>query len=210
MQMSPERSFLKNILDKLLACAALFLLAPILLLLALIIFLRLGSPVIFRQVRPGHNGQPFTIYKFRSMSNACDTKGNLLSDKERLLSFGSLLRRTSLDETPELFNVIKGDMSLVGPRPLLMQYLPYYTQRERLRNSVKPGITGWAQIHGRNCLPWDERLEMDAWYVENWSIWLDLKILAMTVYTVLKRDGVAVDSYELEEDLDKVRQQPAH
>lgn len=208
--MSPEQSFLKSVLEKSFSCIALVLLSPVLLLLSLLIYLRLGSPIIFRQVRPGLHGQQFTIYKFRSMKDLYDAQGEYLSDKERLTTFGCLMRKTSLDELPELFNVLKGDMSLVGPRPLLMQYLPYYTKREQLRNSVKPGITGWAQVHGRNKLPWDERLEMDVWYVENWSILLDLKILAMTIYTVLKRDDVAVDSYELENDLDKERQQPAH
>lgn len=206
--MSPERSLGKKILDKFLAGFALLLLAPLMVVLALIIYLRLGAPIFFRQVRPGLNSQPFTIYKFRTMLGAADKQGRPLTDKERLVPLGILMRRTSLDELPELFNVLKGDMSLVGPRPLLMQYLPYYTQRENLRNTVKPGITGWAQIHGRNQLPWSERLEMDAWYVENWSMGLDLKILAMTVYKVLKRDGVVADSYELEEDLNKERQLP--
>lgn len=208
--MSPERSYLKKILDKIIACIALLLLAPLLIFLTLIIYLRIGTPIFFRQDRPGLNGQPFTIYKFRTMNNTCNAHGELLPDKERLTAIGSLMRKTSLDELPELFNVLKGDMSLVGPRPLLMQYLPYYTQREQIRNSVRPGITGWAQTHGRNHLPWNERLEMDAWYIENWSIWLDLKILAMTVYTVLKRDGVAVDTGELERPLDKERQQLVH
>ena len=208
--MTPEQSFLKSILDKSIACITLVLLSPFLLLLSLIIYLRLGSPIFFCQVRPGLNSQPFTIYKFRTMNNACNAHGELLPDTDRLTAMGSLMRKTSLDELPELFNVLKGDMSLVGPRPLLIQYLPYYTLREQVRNSVRPGITGWAQIHGRNHLPWDERLEMDVWYIENWSTWLDLKILAMTAYTVLKRDGVAVDTSEIEGALDKIRQQSAH
>lgn len=204
--MSPEHSLAKKILDKVLAGFALVLFSPLLAILALLIYMRLGPPVLFRQVRPGLDTQPFTIYKFRTMRDAVNNKGRSLTDKERLVSLGVLMRRTSLDELPELFNVLKGDMSLVGPRPLLMQYLPYYTQRENLRNTVKPGITGWAQINGRNQLPWNERLEMDAWYVENWSMSLDLKILAMTVYKVIKRDGAVADSYELEEDLNKERQ----
>lgn len=205
--MSEERSIAKKLLDTILAASALVLLAPLLLILSLTLYVRLGSPVLFSQTRAGLNGAPFTLYKFRTMSDARDREGNLLTDKERLTPIGKFLRLSSLDELPELFNVLRGEMSMVGPRPLLMQYLPYYTPRERLRHSVRPGITGWAQVNGRNCLTWDKRLEMDAWYVENWSIWLDLRILFKTLGTVLLRDGVVVDSYEVENDLDKERQQ---
>lgn len=208
--MSPDQSLLKKILDRLLACIALIVLSPLLILLSFIILYKLGSPIFFRQERPGLNGEPFTIYKFRTMSKSTDLDGKLLSDKDRMTPLGTLLRKYSLDELPEFFNVLIGDMSLVGPRPLLMQYLAYYTHRESIRNTVKPGITGWAQIHGRNHVSWDERLEMDVWYVENWSFWLDLRILCKTISCVLRRDGVAVVSYELEDDLDNERRQGAH
>lgn len=208
--MSAVRSTAKKLLDRILAAGALVLLAPLLFVLAVIVYARLGPPVFFSQTRSGLNGEPFTLYKFRTMSDDRGRDGNVLTDKERLTPTGNFLRMSSLDELPELFNVVRGEMSLVGPRPLLMQYLPYYTPRERLRHSVRPGITGWAQVHGRNCLSWDKRLEMDAWYVENWSLWLDLRILFKTLGAVLRRDGVAVDSYEVENDLDKERQQVSH
>jgi lipopolysaccharide/colanic/teichoic acid biosynthesis glycosyltransferase len=184
----------------------LVVLLPLMGILALLVRLRLGTPILFCQVRPGLYGKPFTIFKFRTMTDARDAEGNLLPDEHRLTPLGRFLRRTSLDELPELINVIKGDMSLVGPRPLLMQYLPYYTERERLRNSVKPGITGWAQINGRNYTPWDERLAMDVWYVENWSIRLDLRILVMTVFKVIEGEGVAVDPDVAETFLDQERE----
>ncbi|RKX62201.1 MAG: hypothetical protein DRP37_02185, partial [Thermodesulfobacteriota bacterium] len=148
---------------------------------------------------------PFTIYKFRTMTDAMDAKGNLLPDGQRLTPLGGFLRSTSLDELPELFNVLKGDMSLVGPRPLVMKYLPYYTDREQLRHSVRPGITGWAQVNGRNLILWDERLAMDVWYVENWSICLDLRILAITILKVLRREGAAKDPDSVEIHLDQER-----
>lgn len=200
----------KRILDLLITLPVMLGFIPAFVLLALLVRVYIGKPVIFRQTRPGLAAQPFAILKFRTMSDARDAEGKLLPDNMRLKRLGRFLRATSLDELPELFNVVKGDMSLVGPRPLLMQYLPHYSEREKLRHSVRPGITGWAQVHGRNLLPWDDRLGMDVWYVENWSISLDLKILAMTVYAVLKRDGVAVVTSELEGALDKERQQPAH
>lgn len=165
-------------------------LLPIFIVVALAVWLSLGRPVLFRQVRPGLNGRAFTMYKFRSMSNARDSNGRLLPPEERLTSFGRFLRSTSLDELPELINVIKGDMSLVGPRPLLLEYLPLYTSEQARRQDVRPGITGWAQVNGRNAISWEERFALDVWYVDNWSFGLDLKILYLTLLTVLRRDGV--------------------
>lgn len=200
-----SRDVVKRSVDLVLATAALLLLSPGLLLVAALIRCKLGAPVIFRQLRPGRLGQPFAILKFRTMTDARDATGQLLPDGDRLTPFGVFLRRTSLDELPELLNVLKGEMSLVGPRPLLLRYLPYYSERERLRHSVRPGITGWAQIHGRNCLPWNERLALDVWYVEHQSLALDLKILALTVRAVLTREGVAANPDEVETDLDQER-----
>ena len=200
---SPSRA--KCLMDLCMVIPALAILLPLMGILMLLVRIMHGSPILFRQLRPGMHGQPFTIYKFRTMTDARDNRGNLLADELRLTSLGRFLRRTSLDELPEMINILKGEMSLVGPRPLLMQYLPYYTEREQLRNSVKPGITGWAQINGRNYTPWDERLAMDVWYVENWSIRLDLRILAMTVLQVTKGEGVAVDPDTVETYLDQER-----
>ena len=180
---------------------------PLIAVLALFVRIKIGSPVIFSQQRPGYHEQPFQLYKFRTMTDECDRNGVLLPDGQRLTPFGAFLRRASLDELPELFNVLKGNMSLVGPRPLLMRYLPYYTQRERVRHQTLPGITGWAQINGRNLLPWDKRLALDAWYVENRSLWLDVKILCATFIKVLAREGVSADTAEVETDLDQERQQ---
>ncbi|MGE4545750.1 MAG: sugar transferase [Pedobacter sp.] len=193
---------LKRCLDLLFAGTILMLLLPLLLGVSLLVRWKIGKPVFFRQVRPGLNERPFTLYKFRTMSMDRDKDGNLLPDGVRLTSLGRILRNTSLDELPELFNVLKGDMSLVGPRPLYSHYLPWYSQRERLRHTVRPGITGWAQIHGRNCLPWDRRLAMDVWYVENWSLLLDGRILLKTVLFVLNRQGVSADPDLVETDLD--------
>lgn len=180
----------KRLFDLLISLLALLLLSPLLGLLALLVGVKLGLPVFFCQQRPGLHGQLFILYKFRTMTVVRDKQGNLLSDSERLTKLGRFMRRTSLDELPELWNVLKGDMSLVGPRPLLQEYLPYYTQREQLRHTVRPGITGWAQINGRNLVKWDERLEMDVWYVENMTIWLDLRILVETILKVLVRKDV--------------------
>lgn len=184
---------MKRLLDVILASVGLVLLAPFMLFLALLVRLRLGSPVLFRQTRPGLHGKPFTMFKFRTMTDARDDDGNLLPDDQRLPRFGRLLRATSLDELPELWNVLKGDMSLVGPRPLLMEYLPLYTPEQARRNEVRPGITGWAQVNGRNALSWDDRFRLDVWYVDNHSIWLDLKILFLTVKKVLVREGISAD-----------------
>lgn len=158
--------------------------------LALMVRLILGKPVLFRQQRPGLHGRPFTIYKFRTMTEACDAHGNLLPDGERLTRFGRFLRGTSLDELPELFNVLKGDMSLVGPRPLLMQYLDRYTPEQARRHKVKPGLTGWSQVNGRNAISWEEKFRLDVWYVDNRSIWLDIKIILITAWMIIRREGI--------------------
>lgn len=168
---------------------------PLLLLLALLIRIKLGSPVFFKHQRPGIHGKPFGMIKFRTMMDASDNEGNLLPDAERLTSFGEFLRKFSLDELPELWNVLNGDMSLVGPRPLLMEYLPLYSVEQAKRHNVKPGITGWAQVNGRNAIGWDEKFKLDVWYVEHQSFWLDIKILFMTVYKVLKREGISQDGH---------------
>lgn len=196
---------MKRFFDLVAASGLLILFAPLLLGLTVATRLILGQPALFRQERPGLHGRPFSLIKFRTMTDQRDATGNLLPDAVRLTPFGAFLRRASLDELPELVNVLKGEMSLVGPRPLLMRYLPHYSPREQLRHSVRPGITGWAQIHGRNCLPWDQRLELDVWYVEHQSLWLDLQILARTVGKVLSREGVAANPDEVETDLDQER-----
>ncbi|GAB4580291.1 MAG: sugar transferase [Anaerolineales bacterium] len=180
----------KRLFDLLLTIPGLVLVSPLLLLTALLVRIFHGSPVIFQHKRPGYRGQPFTLYKFRTMSNARDPRGNLLPDEQRLTPFGKFLRATSLDELPELFNVLKGEMSLIGPRPLLMQYLDRYTPEQARRHEVLPGITGWAQINGRNNLSWEVKFELDVWYVDHWSLWLDVKILAWTFWKVLKREGI--------------------
>jgi len=196
---------MKRLFDLIGAGSLLLLLAPLLLLLALAVRIRLGSPVLFRQLRPGRFGQPFRMVKFRTMTDARDANGQLLSDAERLTPLGCVLRRYSLDELPELINVLRGEMSLVGPRPLLMEYLPYYSAEEQRRHDVRPGITGWAQINGRNHLPWEQRLALDVWYVDHRTFGLDLLILLKTVGKVLCRDGVAVDPDEVETNLHEER-----
>lgn len=173
------------------ALAGLVLLAPLLAAIALGIRLTLGGPVLFRQVRPGLHGRPFGLVKFRTMRDALDASGAPLPDEQRLTRFGRLLRATSLDELPELWNVLTGDMSLVGPRPLLMEYLPLYTPRQARRHEVKPGLTGWAQVSGRNAIGWDEKFALDVWYVDHRSHWLDLKILALTLIKVLRAEGIS-------------------
>lgn len=182
---------MKRLLDLTVAAGALVLLSPILLLLAWLVRRKLGSPVLFRQIRPGLDGQAFDMVKFRTMRDAVDANGSPLPDSERLTSFGKFLRSTSLDELPELWNVLKGEMSLVGPRPLLMEYLPLYSPEQARRHDVRPGITGWAQINGRNALSWEEKFRLDVWYVDNCSLWLDLKIVWMTVAKVFKREGIS-------------------
>ena len=180
----------KGLFDLFLAAAALVVLAPMLVALALAVRLAIGTPILFNQQRPGLHGRPFTIYKFRTMSDARDAAGGLLPDAERLGWFGKFLRTTSLDELPELINVLRGEMSIVGPRPLLMEYLPRYSAEQMRRHDVLPGITGLAQINGRNAASWPRKFELDVWYVDHRSMWLDLKIIAVTVWKVLKRDGI--------------------
>lgn len=183
---------IKRVFDFCFVAVGLIVLAPFLLCLALLVRVKHGSPVLFRQRRIGLNERPFDIFKFRSMSNEWDTDGNLLPDEQRLTKFGAFLRKNSLDELPELINILRGEMSLVGPRPLLPEYLPFYTERERLRHTVRPGLTGLAQTSGRNMLGWDDRLELDAKYVENYSIGFDLRLLAKTIWKVLRREGITV------------------
>jgi lipopolysaccharide/colanic/teichoic acid biosynthesis glycosyltransferase len=181
----------KRWLDLGVALPAFLMCAPVMLALALLLRLSLGKGIFFCQQRPGLYGRPFKIYKFRTMTNACDAQGRLLPDAERLTRLGRFLRSASLDELPELFNVLKGDMSLVGPRPLLMQYLERYTPEQRRRHEVKPGITGWAQVNGRNAITWDEKFKLDVWYVDHQSLWLDVRIIARTILKVLKREGIS-------------------
>jgi sugar transferase EpsL len=180
----------KRLMDLMLTIPAVLVLSPLLLLTALLVRVRLGTPVLFAQQRPGLYGRPFEIFKFRTMTDARGASGELLPDADRLTRFGRFLRGTSLDELPELFNVLKGDMSLVGPRPLLMQYLTRYTPEQARRHTVKPGITGWAQVNGRNALTWEEKFKLDVWYVDNQSFWLDVKIIIMTIWKILKREGI--------------------
>ncbi|WDG76781.1 sugar transferase [Pseudomonas chlororaphis] len=171
----------------------LLLLAPVMAIVAWQIRKKLGSPVLFRQIRPGKDGKPFEMVKFRTMRDAHDAMGNPLPDSERMTPFGSFLRSSSLDELPELWNVLKGDMSLVGPRPLLMEYLPLYNSEQYRRHEVRPGVTGWAQINGRNALEWEEKFNLDVWYVDNQSLWLDLKVIFLTIKKVVIRDGISAE-----------------
>ncbi|WP_108444321.1 sugar transferase [Halomonas denitrificans] len=184
---------MKRLMDLLVALVALLLLSPLLLGIALVVRRNLGAPVLFRQTRPGRHGRPFQMIKFRTMRDGEDAQGRPLPDAERLTPFGEKLRATSLDELPELWNVLKGDMSLVGPRPLLMDYLPLYDAEQFRRHEVRPGVTGWAQVNGRNALSWEEKFALDVWYVDHRTLWLDLKILAMTVAKVVAREGIAHD-----------------
>ena len=185
----------KCVMDRICAAIGLVLLAPLLTLLVILVRWKLGSSVFFCRPRPGFKGRPFTILKFRTMTDARDAAGNLLPDAERLTAFGRWFRWTSLDELPELFNVLKGDMSLVGPRPLLMQYLPRYTLEQARRHEVKPGITGWAQVNGRNAISWEEKFKLDVWYVDHCSLCLDLKILVMTMIQVFQRKGISAEGH---------------
>ncbi|KPQ29099.1 MAG: Sugar transferases involved in lipopolysaccharide synthesis [Marinobacter excellens HL-55] len=184
---------IKRVLDVLASVFALIVLLPVIGIVALLIRRKLGSPVLFRQTRPGLNGKPFEMVKFRTMLDATDKHGNPLPDDQRMTPFGSFLRSTSLDELPELWNVLKGDMSLVGPRPLLVEYLPLYSKKQYRRHEVRPGVTGWAQVNGRNAISWEDKFQLDVWYVDNRSLWLDLKILFLTVKRVLVRDGISGD-----------------
>ncbi|QOW51081.1 sugar transferase [Acinetobacter sp. YH12138] len=184
---------LKRLLDIVIASSALVLLSPVYALVAYKVKKNLGSPVLFRQVRPGLHGKPFEMVKFRTMKDALDAQGNPLPDSERLTPFGKMLRATSLDEMPELWNVIKGDMSIVGPRPLLMEYLPLYNREQAKRHNVRPGITGHAQVNGRNAISWEKKFELDTWYVENQSLWLDFKIMLKTVKKVIAKDDISAE-----------------
>lgn len=184
---------IKRFFDIIASAIGLLLLLPVIAMVALQIRRILGSPVLFRQVRPGKDGQPFEMIKFRTMRNAIDQDGNPLPDSERMTPFGAILRSTSLDELPELWNVLTGDMSLVGPRPLLMEYLPLYSKEQYRRHKVRPGVTGWAQVNGRNAISWEDKFKLDVWYVENRSFWLDLKIVYLTVKKVLVRDGISAE-----------------
>jgi len=184
---------LKRLLDIVISATALVLVSPLLVLVAVLVRLKLGSPILFRQERPGLKGQPFTLIKFRSMLDARETADARRPDSERLTDFGRRLRSTSLDELPELWNVLKGEMSLVGPRPLLMRYLPLYSAEQARRHDVRPGITGWAQINGRNAIGWDEKFALDVWYVDHWSLALDAKILALSLGSIFSGDGISAD-----------------
>jgi sugar transferase EpsL len=184
---------MKRLFDFFVAAVAVILLSPVIALIALLVRSNLGKPVLFRQPRPGRHGQPFTLLKFRTMLDAVDTNGSSLPDAERLTAFGQLLRRWSLDELPELYNVLRGDMSLVGPRPLLMEYLPLYTSEQARRHEVRPGLTGWAQVNGRNAISWDQKFAFDLWYVDHASFSLDLKILWLTVRNVFTRHGISAE-----------------
>ena len=181
----------KRALDLVGAGGGLLVLSPLLLVVSLVILATMGRPVLFVQPRPGRDGKPFPLRKFRTMRAALDDSGRALPDVARLTRLGCFLRATSIDELPELWNVFRGDMSLVGPRPWLMDYLPHYTQEQRRRHEVRPGITGWAQINGRNAASWDERLRLDVWYVDHWSLWLDFRILVRTAWTVVRREGIS-------------------
>ncbi|BDG45215.1 sugar transferase [Saccharococcus caldoxylosilyticus] len=186
---------MKRLMDLIVSGIALILLAPLIIVIALLVRYKLGSPVIFKQQRPGLHGNPFYLYKFRTMTDERDENGELLPDHLRLTPFGQFLRKYSLDELPQLFNVLKGDISLVGPRPLLMEYLELYTPEQARRHEVKPGITGWAQVNGRNAISWEEKFELDVWYVDHQSFWLDLKILFLTVIKVLKSEGISHEGH---------------
>ena len=180
-------------MDYIIAIVSIIVFSPILILLIIVIFIHFGRPLVFKQLRPGLNGKPFNLYKFRTMNNLKDLNGNLLPDSERLDRFGTFLRTTSLDELPSLFNVLKAEVSIVGPRPLLMEYLDLYTENQLRRHEVKPGITGWAQVNGRNAISWEEKFRLDVWYVDNQSFWLDIKIILLTIKKVFLRDGVSAE-----------------
>lgn len=187
------RTFGKRALDIVVSATAMIVLAPVLVVTALLVRVKLGSPVLFIQQRPGRDGRSFRLLKFRTMIDACGADGQPLPDDQRMTPFGQFLRSSSLDELPELWNILRGDMSLVGPRPLLERYLPLYSDEQARRHKVRPGLTGWAQVNGRNQIGWEERFEMDVWYVDHASLWLDLRILVLTVVRVLRRDDISAD-----------------
>lgn len=196
---------MKRIFDLIVSALAITGLFPLLIILTVAVRWQLGSPIFFRQQRPGMEGKPFRLFKFRTMTDARDVDGKLLPDKQRLTGFGRFLRSTSLDELPELLNVLKGDMSLVGPRPLLMQYLTRYTPEQARRHEVKPGLTGWAQVNGRNALTWEEKFKLDVWYVDNQSFWLDIKIIFITIWKILKREGINQQDQATMQEFNPVR-----
>lgn len=198
---------IKRGFDIIVATIALIICSPIIAVVSVMVLVTMGRPIFFRQIRPGLNGKPFEILKFRSMKNETDAIGNPLSDEQRLTKFGDMLRDYSIDELPQLINILKGDMSIVGPRPLLYDFFPYYTVKEMRRHEVKPGVTGLAQVNGRNNLNWDDRLKMDVDYVDNWSLWLDIKIILKTVLVVLKRDDVRTEGYATFLRLDEYRRE---
>ena len=185
----------KRLIDIVGSLIGLALSSPLIIVISIIIYFTMGRPIFFKQVRPGLKGKPFVIYKFRTMLDLKDEKGNLLPDEKRLTTIGKFLRSTTLDELPEFWNVLKGDMSLVGPRPLLMEYLDRYTPEQARRHNVKPGMTGWAQVNGRNAISWEEKFKLDVWYVDNWNILLDLKIILLTILKVLRREGISAEGH---------------
>lgn len=191
---------LKRIFDILASLLALIVLSPLLILVALLVLLSHGWPVVFTQQRPGYMGKPFRIYKFRTMRDARDKQGNLLPDADRLTPLGRFLRALSLDELPELFNILRGEMSVVGPRPLLMQYLERYSPEQARRHHVLPGLTGWAQINGRNAITWEDKFRLDVWYVDHWSFWLDIKIILLTIWKVVRREGISQPGHATAEE----------
>ena len=198
--MKKTKAFLKRAFDILLSCLMSVILSPLIIAVWIAVRVKLGSPAIFSQERPGQNGRIFKIYKFRTMTEARDGSGGLMPDEQRLTKFGACLRASSLDELPELFNILKGDMSFVGPRPLLVQYLGRYDSFQARRHEVKPGLTGWAQVNGRNAISWEEKFKLDVWYVDNRTLWLDFKILCMTVVKVFKREGINAGADTLMEE----------
>lgn len=193
---------LKRIFDLLFSLLLILLLSPVYIILFLLVRFRLGKPCLFKQERPGKDGAIFTMYKFRTMNDLKDINGKLLPDNDRLTSFGKWLRKTSLDELPELINILRGEMSFVGPRPLLTRYLSRYSKEQARRHEVKPGLTGWAQVNGRNSISWEEKFALDVWYVDNWSLPLDIKIMVLTVFKVLKREGINSDSSNTMEEFE--------
>jgi lipopolysaccharide/colanic/teichoic acid biosynthesis glycosyltransferase len=197
---------LKRLFDIILSLFCLLVLAPVLTIVGALVTVKLGRPIFYTQIRPGFHEKPFRMIKFRTMTNERDENGNLLPNEDRMTRFGFFLRSYSLDELPELFNVLKGDISLVGPRPLLKDYLTHFSEEQRKRHDVKPGITGWAQVNGRNAINWDEKLALDLWYVENRSLWLDIKILWRTFFKVLKREGITYKNHVAMPRFDEIKQ----
>jgi lipopolysaccharide/colanic/teichoic acid biosynthesis glycosyltransferase len=195
-----SEQLIKLLFDKLVAAIVLLLLSPVILIVAIIVYFNMGSPVVFAQLRPGKDNKIFTFYKFRTMTDERDASGNFLPDGERITAFGEWLRQSSLDELPQLWNVLVGDMSFIGPRPLIVAYLDRYSPEQARRHEVLPGITGLAQINGRNAISWEEKFKLDVWYIDNWSLWLDLKILFLTVWKVIQRDGINQEGYATSEE----------